>query len=207
MPEYIIKAADLVENLHWSARFGVLFLAVLCEYVLPIFPGDTFVLAAGFFKSHGGLGWFEILSAITLGSLTGIFLTVKLGCYLTKYKHKLNSKIKLKIISLDEIKKVSLWYEKYGLYLILFNRFFPGLRSFFFIAAGYLKLPSKFIFLLGLISALLFNILLVFFGHITGSNFEQIYQWWQNYTFVFFIVMALVLALFLGVFFYKKKKN
>ena len=62
----------------------------------------------------------------------------------------------------------------WGVWLLVFNRFMPGIRAFLFLAAGASGLPARQVVLLGGLSALIWNALLLAAGGLLVKNLEQL---------------------------------
>lgn len=205
MPEDVLHAIQLIDSFPMLARAGILAVSVIIEYIFPIFPGDTVVIAAGFFSVHGKFLLWEIIGALIIGTFFGIWLTYYLGRLIAQ--KKITSEKITKFIPSQEIKKINLWYQKWGYSLLLINRFFPGIRSLFFVAAGMSKMPFIPVLISGMISALLFNGGLLVLGYSIGYNFESINTMWHRYTAVSSIIIGTVVAVFLAYFFHRKHKS
>ena len=66
------------------------------------------------------------------------------------------------------------WFRKYGYALILFNRFFPGIRSVISIAGGISRLRTFRVALLALTSCGVWNLIWIAVGYMLGSNWETV---------------------------------
>ena len=49
----------------------VLFFATWIEYIFPPFPGDTILVAGGFFAARGAISLYVTFTVLVLGSTTG----------------------------------------------------------------------------------------------------------------------------------------
>jgi membrane protein DedA with SNARE-associated domain len=164
------------------------------------------VIAAGFFNARGNIGLSEIYISLSVGSIVGIWLTFYFGRLIAKQNIKLPG-WSAKLISAQEILKINQWYKKYGYGLILINRFFPGIRSLFFVAAGMSNMPFGPVLITGSISAMLFNSMLLAVGYLAGQNMEIITNFLHQYTIVAYSILGAFIAIFIVIFYLKRKKS
>lgn len=205
MPEDLLHAIEFIDSFPMFARAGILALSVVIEYIFPVFPGDTVVIAAGFFSVHGKISLWEIIGALFIGTFIGIWLLYYLGqCIAAK---KITSEKIAKFIPAKDIARINQWYQKWGYSFLLINRFFPGIRSLFFIAAGMSNMSYIPVLVTGMLSASLFNGGLLVLGYSVGYNFETIDDIWHRYTMVSSIIIGVIVAVFLAIFFHRKLKS
>jgi membrane-associated protein len=73
-------------------------------------------------------------------------------------------------------------YRRWGVGLLLLNRFLPGIRAFLFVAAGASGIPIRKVLLYGAISAALWNALLLGVGALAVENVEELVLLFDRYT-------------------------
>jgi membrane protein DedA with SNARE-associated domain len=102
----------------------------------------------------------------------------------------------------SQILKAEHWFGKYGYFLILTNRFLPGIRSVISIAAGISELKISKVLCLSLISAAIWNFIWIFMGYILGNNWDMveskisaIFMRYNLAIFSLFIALVLVLII------------
>jgi len=102
------------------------------------------------------------------------------------------------------------WFRKYGYFLILLNRFFPGIRSVISIAGGISQLKVLRVTLLALISSCVWNLIWIMLGYSIGTNWdivkEKIARIMFSYNLAILILIGLV-VLILVLRMTKKKRN
>ena len=100
-----------------------------------------------------------------------------------------------------DIVRAEEWFRKYGYFLILLNRFFPGIRSVISIAGGISQLRVLRVTLLALISASIWNLIWIALGYSIGTNWdvvkEKMAQLMFNYNLTILILLGIVIAIFL----------
>ncbi|MCA9507915.1 MAG: DedA family protein [Myxococcales bacterium] len=203
MPDQLLKVITLINDLPSYIRAVFLALSVMLEYIFPIFPGDTVVIACGFFALYGTFSVGEIIFSISLGTITGITLAFGFGKLISKNKFP---KKYLKYFSQRKVEQIKLWYQKWGYGLLLINRFFPGIRTLFFVTAGMSGLSYFWVLLCGFFSAFIFNSLLFFLGNSLAQNLDIITSTVQNYLNFFYLLSVVVVTILLLKFFSKKTK-
>jgi membrane protein DedA with SNARE-associated domain len=205
MPEYITNLTEYLNNLPLALRLVALTFAAAIEYIFPIFPGDTIIILAGFLRAQGGLGLFELALATLIGTVLGVFLGYALGRAISA--GKLARGYIEKFASPQDLSRFKHWFNRYGYFLILINRFFPGIRAFFFFAAGLYRLPFGLVVLCGVISAIIFNTCLFGLGYFLGNNIDALLSYLKSYTWFVYILLFILLCVFVICKIYRKKSK
>lgn len=205
MSDLLHEAVDFVRDLPLLIKFLVLTFSVGIEYIFPVFPGDTIVLLAGFLKARGALDLLEICLSIVIGTIFGSLLAYKLGQLIATKRFKYRW-IKY-LTSSESFEKFNAWYQRWGTIFLLLNRFFPGIRALFFVAAGAAKLPIAKVLILGALSAILFNGCLLIFGYLVGYNVELILRYLYQYSTTVYLLMGFFLGLFFVYWWQKKRRQ
>jgi len=175
----------------------VLFLSAALEYLFPPFPGDTVTLFGAFLVSARGWSLPLVLATVTAGSLVGATLDYWLGTWLAKkeeggwQRRGLWSKI---IPDHERLRDLQRRFARHGAAFIAVNRFLPGLRAFFFVAAGMAGMRLRAVLFWGGLSALAWNLLIVLLGMGLGASFEELQQLARQYAIGVWILIAVVIA-------------
>ncbi len=103
----------------------------------------------------------------TIGSITGFMLMFYIGSTVDR---KVIESGRYKFIPVDAIDKVETWFRKYGYFVIVANRFMPGTRAVISFFAGISNLDPKRTMSLCLVSALAWNIIMLYLGFVFGDN-------------------------------------
>ena len=146
------------------------FSAVL-ENLFPPLPGDTITAFGAFLVGTGRLNFIGVYTSTTLGSLLGFMSLFMLGGFLGR---RFFIRKDYRLFSRTKILKAEEWFKKYGYFMILLNRFFPGIRSAISVAAGISAFKMSKVFLLALISCSIWNFLWMLLGHFLGNNWEMV---------------------------------
>ena len=113
---------------------------------------------------------------------------------------------RIRFSSEDRLQKVSLWLDRYGIWLILANRFLSGIRSVIALSAGVGGMGWKSVFCGGLVSMGIWNGLLIYLGLLLGDNWKIASELLSDYNRVVLSALALVVALAL-VRIYRRRKS
>lgn len=182
---------QLVETAPLWISMPLLFFAAWIEYVFPPFPGDTLLVAGGFFVAQGALPLVLTFLVLTAGSVTGCVVGWALG------HHGLGLR---RFIRPGYLERIKTNYDRWGAWLLIANRFVPGIRGAFMISTGLIKMPLKPILIWGTLSAILWNSVLIGLGYIFSDSLEQLLQITQAYGKTVLILIGLAL---LGWFFFR----
>jgi len=179
---------------------AVLFGASLVEYVFPPFPGDTIVILGAFYATHGELPLALVFLAVTLGSIAGSAIDYAIGMRLGAAAERRipDAPVRRRWVSLEKLRHVEERYRRHGDLYILVNRFLPGVRGFFFVAAGMAGMPFRRVMLLGALSASLWNALLLGAGWAVGENLERFVSFFRTYSAVAWGALAVVAAVLIA---------
>ena len=186
----------MIEQLDsWIASTGpsaflVLGLGALIEYIFPPFPGDTVVILGGVYAVRGQKPWMLVFGVITVGSVIGAAIDYWIGA---KLRDRIERQPEGKFFGLrhQKIREVQEKMRRFGSALILINRFLPAVRAFIFLAAGAARMSFGRVLLLGAISAVAWNCLLMALGIAVGGNAERLEGLVRNYELAAYSVLAI----------------
>lgn len=150
----------------------VLFFATFIEHVFPPFPGDLLVVLGAWYAVRGDLSWPMLLACGTAGALAGGLVDYQVGAWLGRRLDLRASRSRL--LAAERLHAFEAAYRRWGSWLLLFNRFLPAIRAFLFLAAGASGLPRRRVLLLGSLSALLWNALLLAAGGLIAHNVGEL---------------------------------
>ncbi len=151
----------------------ILGLAALLEYLVPPFPGDTITLLGGVYAARGQQPWPLVLLVVTAGSVAGAALTYEFGKWLAR-RFDAHPEWHFFGLTHARLEAVQTRMRRGGPWLLLINRFLPGIRGLIFVAAGAARMPRGNALLLGTVSALVYNGLVLGIGVAVGGNLERL---------------------------------
>ena len=181
----------------------ILFFFAFIENIFPPSPSDVIVIVGASLIASNGLGFLPVLFITSIGSALGFILMYYVGFFLSE---KVLRTQKLKIINLDALHKTDLWFAKYGYWIVLANRFLPGTRSVISFFSGVHELNVLKTFLFALISAFIWNVIIIELGMMLGNNVELIDYYLTTYSNIV-IAITIIVLIFFGVRYYIKKKR
>jgi len=189
--------AGLEEWIAWLTAHGyalslsVLALSSAVEYVFPPFPGDTVVLAGAVLATAGGWDLWPILAACTSGSLLGAWADFRVG--LAAAKRRDAGKLGVRLAENPGLDRILAGYRRWGPAFLALNRFMPGIRALFFVAAGLARMRTGPVLAWAAVSALAWNALLLALGAALGGNLDRLEALAQGYALVLWIALAAAL--------------
>jgi membrane-associated protein len=176
---------DLAHWVSWFLAHGaplsllLLTFAAAIEYIFPPFPGDTVVLAGAVLATRGDWNLAALLLATTAGSVAGAWLDFRFGSVALRRRRRARDSADC---GADDapggpgMERVLAGYRRWGVPFLALNRFFPGIRALFFVAAGMAGMRTRPVLLWAAVSALAWNTLLLLLGVALGNNLERLQQ-------------------------------
>lgn len=151
----------------------VLGIAAALEYVVPPFPGDTITLLGGVYAVRGTQPWPLVFLVVTAGSVLGAAINYQVGRWLARRfdAHPGKSYFGITHARLEEVQSRM---RRSGPWLLLVNRFLPGIRGLIFVAAGAAEMPRLNALALGAVSAMAHTGLVLALGAAVGGNLERL---------------------------------
>lgn len=150
---------------------AVLCLSAFIEYVFPPFPGDTVTLFGAFLITSHGWGFVPVYLAVVAGSAAGAMVDFWFGTWL-----------KRKELSRPGIDRLVERFQRHGEAYIVLNRFLPGVRALFFVAAGMARMRARWVLLWATVSAAIWNLMLIAIGSSVGANFDELERVFRLYS-------------------------
>ena len=154
--------------------------AACLEYLVPPFPGDTLLLLGGIYAVRGAQNPYLVLLAMTLGGSVGAWLQYVLGRRLSVRVHSQPEGSTFLVPHGPLLSAVGRLRTR-GTWLLLVNRFFPGIRAFAFVGAGLAEVPLGRALLFGFLSSLAWNGLVMGMGVAVGGNLEKLTALMEQY--------------------------
>ncbi|GAB6282108.1 MAG: DedA family protein [Ignavibacterium sp.] len=174
------------------------------ENVFPPSPSDTIIVVAGSLIVEHTIHFIPALILTSIGSEMGFLFLYYLG---TQTDRKVIQRGRLRFINRQTLDTAEKWFNKYGIIIILFNRFISGVRSVISFFAGMTELDFKVTLVFSIISATVWNIILLTLGILFGENVQLVDKYLNTYYNVVIIILIVVAALYSIRYFYKKRKS
>ena len=172
----------------------VLGLAAMLEYVIPPFPGDTITLLGGVYAVRGEHPWPLVFLVVVAGSVAGALINYQVGRWLVGRFERRPGESFLGITH-ARLESMQAQMRHKGPWLLLANRFIPGVRGLIFVAAGAAHMPRSNALTLGGLSAMAHTGLVLALGAAVGGNLERLEaMMWRYQRAVLGLVVVGVLA-------------
>ena len=172
----------------------VLGVAAALEYVVPPFPGDTVTLLGGVYAVRGTQPWPLVFLVVTAGSVLGAAINYAVGHWLA-HRFAAHPEWSFFGITHARLEQVQARMRRSGPWLLLANRFIPGIRGLIFVAAGAAHMPRFNAMMLGALSAMAHTGLVLGLGAAVGGNLERLSALVSRYQYV---VVGLVVVGLVG---------
>lgn len=175
MVEEIISFLSQIDPvLIYLAVFGIAFI----ENIFPPFPSDVIIALSGALAAVTNISILIVIIFAVTGSTTGFVVMYFIGKIAGD---RILEKGKIKFISPEAIFRVEKWFQKYGYWMIIANRFLAGTRAIISFFAGMSELNLRKTIILSAVSALVWNLILIFVGFYVGHNLSKISEYITTY--------------------------
>ncbi len=188
--ERVLQHADSISD---PAFFAIMFGGSLLEYVFPPVPGDLWT-AAGAILVARGKKFATIFFAVNLGSAAGFLIDYLFGRWLAKPERKFRTwgpRWQRTGRAIDEIAR---GFDRHPALYLIIHRFLPGVRSLFFVAAGFARVPIWKVLAFGLVSSIAWNLALIGAGMWVGASFDRLSALLARYTWAAWLAVIVVVT-------------
>ena len=203
---YLDSFLNLLNSLPNTLLYFLLGVSAFVENVFPPIPGDTITAFGAFLVGTRRLCFLGVYLSTTLGSLLGFMFLFWVGSFLGR---RFFIERDYRLFKARDIVRAEEWFQKYGYFLILLNRFFPGIRSVISIAGGISQLKVLKVALLALISSGVWNLIWIAVGYSVGTNWDtvrgEMARIMFKYNLIILILLGLV-ALIISLKMFKKRR-
>ena len=182
--------------------YFLLGLSAFVENLVPPIPGDTITAFGAFLVGVGKLSFAGVYISTTVGSLLGFMCLFWVGGFLGRHFFIERD---FRFLRAKDIIKAEEWFGRYGYFLILFNRFMPGVRSAVALAAGISRFRTLPVAGLAFLSCAAWNLIWIFMGHTLGTHWETVERKMGDFMVRYNVAMLILLALVVLFFIFKKR--
>jgi membrane protein DedA with SNARE-associated domain len=170
---------ELQELLEWvralppAGVYALLFASAFLEYVVPPVPGDTVVVVGVALVAAFDWPVLPVFGMTLAGSVLGSAVDFAVGRWLARTGRvaRLGRRRRLAVEGLVAA------FRRHGSVYLALNRFVPGVRALFFVAAGLAGVSWPRAMLWAGVSALGWNLVLVGLGVLAGRNIAALEAW------------------------------
>lgn len=186
------------------------FLIIALENIFPPIPSEIVLPFGGFMTTYSNLTVPGVILAATCGSVVGAIILYGVGLLLDverleKIVDRWGYILK---ISKEDIHKADNWFDRYGIWTVLFCRVIPLLRSLISIPAGMSNMNFVLFLIFTTIGSLVWNIFLVSVGAGLGEAWPLITEYIDIYSKIIYAVIAvLVFAAIIIWYFFRFRRS
>lgn len=191
-----------------SSIYLVFFVVAYVENIVPPIPGDVLVAFGGYLAAESVIGLTPVFVLTTLASVFGFMTVYWLGSHWGVQIQEQKERFWLmKFIPLRYMNKVRSWMGRWGLGVVMANRFLAGTRSVISLTAGISHTPIISTILSSTVSSILWNGILLGFGWIVHENWQVIGDYLSIYGRVILGIIIGVIVIRLLIFAYRNREK
>jgi membrane protein DedA with SNARE-associated domain len=188
--------------------YAFLFFNAALESVFPPYPADVFILLFGFMAGQQAYNPYLVYALSVSGCVCGIMILYRLARTKGDLLVGVISRSFLRhIIPPILIERVKNKFQTHGDLFIVLNRFLPGMRAPICFTAGISGKPAGRVFVLSLISAAVWDLVLVLAGFRLGRSWDTASAFLRRYNILALAAAALILTILSVVYFVRAKKQ
>ncbi|MCK4754095.1 MAG: DedA family protein [Calditrichia bacterium] len=196
---------NLFSQISPAMAYLILGVSAYTENVVPPIPGDTVVILGAYLVSTGQLDFWGVYVSTTIGSVAGFVTMYYIG---RKFGRSfIYKKSRSRIFKEEDIRKAEIWFGKWGYWVIAANRFLTGTRSIISLFSGLFHLNILLVVALSIVSAAIWNGLLISAGMLVGKNWEIISDIISQYNKILIVLTICVIGYVIYRKYYKKKSE
>lgn len=204
--QFVQEMVQLINTLPPLSIYLVFFLVAYIENVVPPIPGDVLVAFGGYLAAESVVGLVPVLILTTVASVIGFMSVYWIG---SRWGSQIEEKKRrfwlLRFIPLKYLNKVRSWMQRWGMGVVLANRFLAGTRSVISLTAGLSHTRISSTIICSTISSILWNSILLGFGWVVHENWRLIGEYLSVYGRIIISGIVIFLIIRLGIYYYRKK--
>ena len=167
--------------------YGLLLLFAFLENVCPPVPGDVCIVFAGYLAAAGPLNLPLVVGLGTLSGVLGFMTVFQVG---RTMGHRLVDSRRFRWIDRKALMTVERWAVRWGVGVVLLNRFLAAVRSVVALSVGMGGMRVRRVLPLCTVAALVWTGLLAVAGYAAGEHWERIWEILAGYSRVILIVIV-----------------
>ena len=169
--------------------YGLLVISAVLENLIPPVPGDTVVVFSAYLVGRGVLEIGPVYLATCFGGTLGFMAMYYLGF---SQGRAFFAGRRGRFFASESVARAEEWLARYGVLLVLANRFLSGIRSVIAISAGIGGMSWKKVAVCGGVSMAVWNGLLLYVGLLVGQNWEKVGEFLAQYNRILVAILAIV---------------
>ncbi len=193
-------ATNAISSLGAGWFYFALFLSAYIENIFPPVPGDTVTVFAAYLVGRSQQHLTGVFVSTNLGSIAGFMTYYAVGRLIhPEYFVRKN----YRFLPATSFKTAGEWFQRWGYWIVLGNRFLSGIRSVISLMCGMYRLPWVRVLVLSAVGCSVWNGLMILAGYLLGENWRSIEYLMAQYSRV---VMCL-LVLFAVIWWYRRRSS
>jgi membrane protein DedA with SNARE-associated domain len=171
-----------------------IFLLIMLENIFPPIPSEVILTFGGYMTTQSDMTVMGVILISTAGSVAGAVILYGVGRMLdVKRLEKIVDRYgRVLRLTRKDIYKADSWFDKYGIWTVLFCRLIPLIRSLISIPAGMSNMKFGLFLLFTTLGTLIWNTILVTVGAAVGDNWESIVGVMDVYSNIVYVLIVLV---------------
>jgi membrane protein DedA with SNARE-associated domain len=182
----------------------ILFSVAFVENIFPPIPGDTFTLVGGYLAASGYLDMGSVFVAVVAGTLGSVMLVYWFGYHGGRY---LYTRKVARLMELEHISKVEVWFARNGALTLLLSRFVVGARVAIAVVGGMARYSPSRMIVYSLISAAAFHGLLLALSAILAKYIDEVAEGFRLYNEIVLAAVAGIIILWVIIFIRRKRRG
>lgn len=204
--EFTRQMIDWIQVLTPLSIYAVFFLVAYFENVIPPIPGDVLVVFGGYLAAESVIELAPVFVVTTVASVIGFMTLYWLGSHWgMQIKEKKEEYWLIRFIPLKYMNKVQNWMSRWGMGVVLANRFLAGTRSVISLTAGISHTPVGLTVISSTISSMLWNAILLGSGWFVHENWRIIGEYLSIYGRIVLGLILLFIVIRLLMNYYRRK--
>ncbi|QBP42232.1 DedA family protein [Paenisporosarcina antarctica] len=170
-----------------------IFLLIMLENIFPPIPSEVILTFGGYMTTQTAMTPIGVVLVSTAGSVVGAVILYGIGLQLdVKRLEKIVDRYgRVLRLTRKDIYKADAWFDKYGIWTVLFCRLIPLIRSLISIPAGMSNMKFGLFLLFTTIGTLIWNTILVSVGVAVGDNWGSIVGVMDVYSNIVYVLIVL----------------
>jgi len=153
-----------------------IFLLIMLENIFPPIPSEVILTFGGYMTTQSEMTAMGVILVSTAGSVAGAIILYGVGLLMdvSRLEKIVDRWGRVLRLTRKDIYKADSWFDKYGIWTVLFCRLIPLIRSLISIPAGMSNMKFGLFLLFTTLGTLIWNTILVSVGVAVGDNWEAI---------------------------------
>ncbi|MGF6949069.1 membrane protein DedA with SNARE-associated domain [Neobacillus sp. B4I6] len=200
---------SLIKELIEQYGYGAIFLLIALENVFPPIPSEVILTFGGYMTYGTNLSITGVILSSTFGSITGAIFLYGLGLLLDVKRLETIIEKYGRVLRLtkEDIYRADTWFDKYGIWTVLFCRLIPLIRSLISIPAGMSNMNFWLFLIFSTTGTLVWNTILVHLGARLGADWEHITNLMDRFSNIVYILIIILILIVIGWYIKKRRER